>query len=324
MPKFLIEPDDLPSATLELLTSISAGRGWLDLVKKALEISAGEPILSIKEKAGTLTVQILTKDLAKLQLLEALREASTSICEICGESGTLTHHQTRCEDHAGWRTSPPFPPEQRGYIEACEWEETEPVGLEFGSVESDLLTRELARRNGLWALDNPTTREQATQDLLRVWRADRDYPLGPAAGLTAEEIGVQVPATVEGGAGALVRFSEIPEPWATRFQVASLGATHALDGYYVRNWEKFLERWSAEAEKIEDLVERELERAISNGFRQAVASGKVKRAELGVDDADLAEFVRVRVEKGRWPEGDLLEAFRVWRDQKNTSNAAYL
>lgn len=324
MPKFLIEPDDLPSATLELLTSISAGRGWLDLVKKALEISAGEPILSIKEKAGTLTVQILTKDLAKLQLLEALREASTSICEICGESGTLTHHQTRCEDHAGWRTSPPFPPEQRGYIEACEWEETEPVGLEFGSVESDLLTRELARRNGLWALDNPTTREQATQDLLRVWRADRDYPLGPAAGLTAEEIGVQVPATVEGGAGALVRFSEIPEPWATRFQVASLGATHALDGYYVRNWEKFLERWPAEAEKIEDLVERELERAISNGFRQAVASGKVKRAELGVDDADLAEFVRVRVEKGRWPEGDLLEAFRVWRDQKNTSNAAYL
>lgn len=324
MPKFLIEPDDLPSATLELLTSISAGRGWLDLVKKALAISAGEPILSIKEKAGTLTVQILTKDLAKLQLLEALREASTSICEICGESGTLTHHQTRCEDHAGWRTSPPFPPEQRGYIEACEWEETEPVGLEFGSVESDLLTRELARRNGLWALDNPTTREQATQDLLRVWRADRDYPLGPAAGLTAEEIGVQVPATVEGGAGALVRFSEIPEPWATRFQVASLGATHALDGYYVRNWEKFLERWPAEAEKIEDLVERELERAISNGFRQAVASSKVKRAELGVDDADLAEFVRVRVEKGRWPEGDLLEAFRVWRDQKNTSNAAYL
>lgn len=322
MPKFLIEPDDLPSATLELLTSISAGRGWLDLVKKALAISAGEPILSIKEKAGTLTVQILTKDFAKLQLLDALREASTSICEICGESGTLTHHQTRCEDHAGWRTSPPFPPEQRGYIEACEWEETEPVGLEFGSVESDLLTRELARRNGLWALDNPTTREQATQDLLRVWRADRDYPLGPAAGLTAEEIGVQVPATVEGG--ALVRFSEIPEPWATRFQVASLGATHALDGYYARDWEKFLERCPGEDEKIEDLVERELERAISNGFRQAVASGRAKRAERGVNDADLAKFVRVQVEKGRWPEGDLLEAFRVWRDQKNTSNAAYL
>ncbi len=324
MPKFLIEPADLSSANLHLFTPISAGRGWLDLVKKAVAIAAGEPILSIKEKAGLLTVIVVTKDAEKLQQLDDLRQASASICEICADPGTMANHQTRCEKHKGWRTSPPFPAEQRAYIEACAWEEAEPVGHEFGSMVIDLQTRELTRRNALCSLDNPTTREQATQDLLRVWRADRDYPLGPAAGLTAEKIGVQVPATVEGGAGALVRFSEIPEPWATRFQVASLGATHALDGYYVRNWEKFLERWPAEAEKIEDLVERELERAISNGFRQAVASGKVKRAELGVDDADLAEFVRVRVEKGRWPEGDLLEAFRVWRDQKNTSNAAYL
>ena len=65
----------------------------------------------------------------------------------------------------------------------------------------------------------------------------------------------------------------------------------------------------------------DLECAVRDGFRQALARGKAKRAELGVDDKDLTEFVRLQVEKGHWPDGDLLEAFRAWRDQKNTSNA---
>lgn len=321
MPKFLIESADLPSANFDLITRISAGRGWLDLAKKAVAISAGESILSIKEKGGLLTVQVLTKDPAKLQQLDELRQASASICEICGEPGTMANHQARCEGHQSWRISPPFPAGQRTYIEACVWEEAEPVGHEYGSMVNDLQTRELTRRNALWTLDNPATREQATQDLLLVWRADRDYPIGPAAGLTVKEIGALVPTVVEEGAGALVRFSEIPEPWATRFQVASFAATRVLDGYYAGDWGNFLELWLAEADKIEELVEQELERAISNGFRQALASGKAKRADLGVDDADLTEFAREKVEKGHWPEGDLLEAFRVWRDQKNTSNA---
>ena len=72
MAKFLIEPTDLPSAKLNLQTLISAGRGWLDLVKKAVAIAAGEPILSIKEKAGLLTVIVVTKDAEKLQQLDDL------------------------------------------------------------------------------------------------------------------------------------------------------------------------------------------------------------------------------------------------------------
>lgn len=322
MPKFLIEPTDLPSANLNLQTLISAGRGWLDLVKKSVAIAAGEPIRSIKEKAGLLTVQILTNDPAKLQQLDELRQASASICEICGEPGQLSgQYQTRCEDHQGWRTSPPFPPAQHAYIESCAWEETEPVGHEFGSMVIDLQTRELTRRNALCSLDNPDQHEQATQDLLRVWRADRDYPIGPAAGLTVKEIAAQVPTFVEEGAGALVRFSEIPEPWATRFQVASLGATRALDGYYARDWENFLELWPAEDEKIEDLVERELERQVIIGIQKAQARSAANLSDLGIDSAELGEWVAERVEKGRWPEGDLLEAFRAWRSQKNTPNA---
>lgn len=137
MPKFLIEPADLPSANLNLQTPISAGLGWLDLVKRAVTIAAGEPIASIKEKAGLLTVHVFTREAAKLPLLHDLRQASATICEICGEPGTLAHHQVRCEEHQGWRTTRPFQPDQRGYIKACEWEEAPPVGREYGvtSVE---------------------------------------------------------------------------------------------------------------------------------------------------------------------------------------------
>ncbi|HFF2091038.1 TPA: hypothetical protein ACGBGN_001840 [Pseudomonas aeruginosa] len=76
---------------------------------------------------------------------------------------------------------------------------------------------------------------------------------------------------VEEGVGSMVRYCEIPEPWATRFQVTSLGATCSLYGYYARDWEKFLELWSKEAETVDDLVERELERLAIAGVKKAAA-----------------------------------------------------
>ncbi|HBO7934644.1 TPA: hypothetical protein L5C15_005781 [Pseudomonas aeruginosa] len=201
------------------------------------------------------------------------------------------------------------------------WENAPAVGHEFGSMSIDLQTRELTRRNALWALGNPEKREAATQDLLRVWRADRDCPIGPAADLTVDEIRNLVQIHVEEGVGSLVRYSEIPEPWATRFQVASLGATRALDGYYSRDWERFLELWPAEAEQIEALVERELERQVIAGIQKAQARSAATLADLGIDLVELGKWVADQVESGRWPEGDLLEAFRIWRAMKNTSNA---
>jgi len=202
------------------------------------------------------------------------------------------------------------------------WENAPAVGHEFGSMSIDLQTRELTRRNALWALGNPEKRDQATHDLLRVWRADRDCPIGPAAGLSVDEIRNLVQIHVEESVGSLVRYSEIPEPWATRFQVASLGATRALDGYYARDWERFLDLWPAEAEQIEALVERELERQVIAGIQRAQARSAATLADLGIDLVELGEWVADQVESGRWPEGDLLEAFRIWRAMKNTSNAA--
>ncbi|MEF2031708.1 hypothetical protein [Pseudomonas aeruginosa] len=146
----------------------------------------------------------------------------------------------------------------------------------------DLQTRELTRRNVLWALDNQDKHNQATEDLLRVWRADRDYPIGPAADLTVDEIRALVPIHVEEGGASLVRYSEIPEPWATRFQIASFGSARALDRYFACDWEKFLDFWVDEAERIDDLLERELEQQVIAGIQRAQARSAAVLADLGL------------------------------------------
>lgn len=313
MPKFLIETADIPTGTLELQTPISAGRGWLDLVNQAVMIAAGEPILSIKEKDGLLTVQLLTKDAGKLEQMDALREASASICEICGERGTLAgHYQIRCEDHQGWRTTRPFPPDQRGYIEAYEWKNADAVSLEFGSVESDLLTREQVRRKALCALRSKEKRAQAIRDLLRVRRADIEYPIGPAAHLSVDEIAAIVPIHMHEGRLPIVRDRDIPEPWGARFAIASVGSTRIAPGAYEHDWRNFLEIWPRDNAEIDELFEAELERAISAGFSQGLARGAAKRAELGVDDDELYAWVQERCRIGFWPDDDLLEEFRAW------------
>lgn len=195
------------------------------------------------------------------------------------------------------------------------WESAPAVGLEFGSVESDLLTRERVRRKALWALRSKEKRAQAIQDLLRVRRADIEYPIGPAAHLSVDEIAAIVPIHMHEGRLPIVRDRDIPEPWGTRFAIASVGSTRIAPGAYEHDWRNFLEIWPRENAEIDELFEAELERAISAGFSQGLARGSAKRAELGVDDDELYAWVQERCRIGFWPEGDLLEEFRAWSAQ---------
>ncbi|WP_312723457.1 hypothetical protein [Stutzerimonas nitrititolerans] len=123
----------------------------------------------------------------------------------------------------------------------------------------DLKAREEARRKALWSLGAPERKAEAEATLLTIWKLDRDYPLGAAAGLSIEEVESLVPITMSGST-QLVRLADIPEPWATRFDEASYGSTRLLDGHFARDWEKFLSLWPGEAEKIDSLIEREIER----------------------------------------------------------------
>lgn len=183
----------------------------------------------------------------------------------------------------------------------------------------DLKAREEARRKALWSLGAPERKAEAEATLLTIWKLDRDYPLGAAAGLSAEEVEDVVPITTVDGT-PLVRLADIPEPWATRFDEASYGSTRAMGGYFARDWEKFLSLWPGEAEKIDSLVEREIERLVITGIQNAQARSAATLADLGIDRTELDKWVAEQVELGRWPEGDLLDAFRTWSANR-TSNA---
>jgi hypothetical protein len=183
----------------------------------------------------------------------------------------------------------------------------------------DLKARERARRKALLSLGAHDRKTDAEATLLAIWKLDRNYPLGDAADLSAEEVESLVPITMTGGT-QLVRPADIPEPWATRFDEASFGSTRATGGYYARDWEKFLNLWPGEAEKIDSLVEREIERQVIAGIQKAQARSAATLADLDIDRAELDEWVAEQVEQGRWPEGDLLDAFRTWSANR-TSNA---
>ncbi|OKS33367.1 hypothetical protein [Pseudomonas aeruginosa] len=312
----LTETEDSQLAIEQLVVQLAVDPGHT--ITATLESASrliGEPIYLLIDRAERLEHADLT------YALKAARDALAS-SELAGlRLAFFSTDRAALERMTRRQSAAFFCAQLLDVADELSWENAPAVGHEFGSMSIDLQTRELTRRNALWALGNPEKHEAATQDLLRVWRADRDCPIGPAAGLTVDEIRNLVQIHVEEGVGSLVRYSDIPEPWATRFQVASLGATRALDGYYARDWERFLELWPAEAEQIEALVERELERQVIAGIQRAQARSAATLADLGIDLVELGEWVTEQVEKGRWPDGDLLEAFRIWRAMKNTSNA---
>lgn len=185
----------------------------------------------------------------------------------------------------------------------------------------DLKARERARRKALLSLGAHDRKTDAEATLLAIWKLDRNYPLGDAADLSAEEVESLVPITMTGGT-QLVRPADIPEPWATRFDEASYGSTRLLDGYYARDWDKFLSLWPGEAETIDSLVEREIERQVIAGIQKAQARSAATLADLGIDRSELDEWVAEQVEAGRWPDGDLLQAFREWKAKKQPMHGA--
>ncbi|MFV3090559.1 hypothetical protein ACNJYG_08700 [Pseudomonas sp. GW6] len=106
-----ITPADLPGAPLSLLTEISAGRGWLSLVREALAVlPAGAEVLQIKEKFGALRVITNARSPDVRKALQPIEYKSLEVCEICGAEGILWHDgepgkpagwlRTRCDEHA--------------------------------------------------------------------------------------------------------------------------------------------------------------------------------------------------------------------------------
>jgi len=76
-------------------------------------------------------------------------------------------------------------------------------------LRDDLKARERTRRKAFWILGALERKTDSEATLLMIWKLDRDYPLGVAAGLSAEEIESLVPITTMEGT-QLVRLADIP------------------------------------------------------------------------------------------------------------------
>lgn len=120
----------------------------------------------------------------------------------------------------------------------------------INAMRDNLRTRERARREALWNLENqmPGRREEALRTLDLIAHFDQKAPIGEAAKLTTADLRKSVQIVPSSGTTIVhVIQSEIPQPWRERFQHASVGSTkQSEDTAYVHDWLKFLELWDKE------------------------------------------------------------------------------
>lgn len=76
------------------------------------------------------------------------------------------------------------------------------------------------------------------------------------------------------------------------------------------------------ASDSEDFIEQAIEQAIAQCGRAAAVRSKAALDALGIDPAELQEWVNARCEIGSWPEGDLAQAFRDWKAKKQPMHRA--
>jgi hypothetical protein len=121
-----------------------------------------------------------------------------------------------------------------------------------------LWQRERKRRYALWDLEKlQPGSDRAIQYLAildEIEREDRDDPIGDAVAMSIEELRECVPETeivgVSGSHFVVVLDEHIPEPWKTRFEEASTGSTRLREGFYARDWRRFLRLWTAEMQRL--------------------------------------------------------------------------
>ncbi|WP_454866875.1 hypothetical protein [Pseudomonas lini] len=113
---------------------------------------------------------------------------------------------------------------------------------------NELEARERKRRYAQWDLArlHPGS-DQAKQHLAildDIERRDREEPIGEAWAMSIDELREHVPETeilgMEGFLYVVVLDQDIPEPWKSRFEEASYGSTRLKQGYYARDWRRFV------------------------------------------------------------------------------------
>ena len=253
-----IQPSDIPQAIIRPTSELSAGRGWAELVKSALPWGDQVEIAAINAVDGLLNIEIAGRYTSRTAShIEEARAASATVCEICGQPGILRRDtgwlRTRCDQHANDDLDAIANVMRTTIADVTDWENAAAIGREFGadSLRDDLAVREKARRDALWARGRSTipgtlkTPEQKAAEklLARIRKLDKEFPIGPAAAWTVEEVKARVTPSSNRHIQPL---RDIPEPWATRFLKASIGSTICAAGHPIDDWHNFLEIWERE------------------------------------------------------------------------------
>lgn len=253
-----IQPSDIPQAIIRPTSELSAGRGWAELVKSALPWGDQVEIAAINAVDGLLNIEIAGRYTSRTAShIEEARAASAAVCEICGQPGILRRDagwlRTRCDQHANDDLDAIANVMRTTIADVTDWENAAAIGREFGAdwLRDDLAVREKARRDALWARGRSTipgtlkTPEQKAAEklLARIRKLDKEFPIGPAAAWTVEEVKARVTPSSNRHIQPL---RDIPEPWATRFLKASIGSTICAAGHPIDDWHNFLEIWERE------------------------------------------------------------------------------
>lgn len=253
-----IQPSDIPQAIIVSTSELSAGRGWAELVKSALPWGDQVEIAAINALDGVLNIEIADRYTSRTaSLIEEVRAASATVCEICGQPGILHSDagwlRTRCDQHANDDVDAIANVMRTTIADVTDWENAAAVGREFGAdwLRDDLAVREKARRDALWArstipVTQNTLEQKAAEKLLaRIRKLDKDFPIGSAASWSTDE----VKARVTPSSARHIQPEDIPEPWATRFLKASIGSTICAAGHPIDDWHNFLDLWKKENEQ---------------------------------------------------------------------------
>lgn len=106
------------------------------------------------------------------------------------------------------------------------------------------------RREALWLLDALRPGDPMSWPILDRLDAVEAALVGEGLddrdGLTVTDLVLLVPVIRHGRRLPFVRDLDIPQPWRERFNLASTGSTRYPEGYYLRDWQSFLEMWARE------------------------------------------------------------------------------
>jgi len=126
--------------------------------------------------------------------------------------------------------------------------------MSIGAVDQNLREREKIRRKALWALSdllpgdpkaNPVV--SMLDEIARQDEADR--LLRDVAKL--EDLRDLVVIEPRSSGLKIVREGSIPEPWRERFLQASIGSTRVEAGPFLNDFEKFINLWKQENQRLE-------------------------------------------------------------------------